>query len=167
MHQHKFTSEQKIQWWGYGEWVEEIDFDEWEYKGVKCRILRMSMPDGPNLDHMSGGFVNGYICVPKDHPWYKIDDYDSIDAEVHGGLTFLEKYDNGEMWIGFDTSHSFDYIPSVKHLSVLTPVMAHFKKSFSYSPNWNREYRNVAYVKKECENLVDQMLKASNAVDKY
>jgi hypothetical protein len=56
----------------------------------------------------------GYVRVGKDHPWYG-KDYDSVDADVHGGLTFAEPdvpcakggADDG-YWVGFDCAHFGD-----------------------------------------------------------
>lgn len=53
------------------------------------------------------GAVNGYVHIPKGHPWDGLD-YDDIDVDVHGGLTYAR---NG--WIGFDTLHSGDYWPGM------------------------------------------------------
>lgn len=65
------------------------------------------------------GWGNGYVVLPKDHPWYG-KDYDDIDCDVHGGLTFGEpadkltkweqitKEDAGKWVIGFDTAHYQD-----------------------------------------------------------
>ena len=39
-----------------------------------------------NIDR---GYANGYVALPKDHPWYKVG-YDNIPVKVHGGLTFSE-----------------------------------------------------------------------------
>ena len=52
------------------------------------------------------GAVNGYVKVPTNHHWYGLD-YDDINVEVHGGLTYGT--DNG--WIGFDCLHSGDIWP--------------------------------------------------------
>ena len=74
-----------------------------------------------------GGFANGYVVIPKDHPlWgleYTAEEIESLN--VHGGITFSEKVDedmiNHILWgkdlededlggwlIGFDTRHSGD-----------------------------------------------------------
>lgn len=69
------------------------------------------------------GWGNGYVGVSKDHPWYG-KDYDSINAHVHGGLTFsnlgarlkgrkafLEGAISKHLdlwWVGFDTAHYDD-----------------------------------------------------------
>ncbi len=68
------------------------------------------------------GEANGYLIIEDSwHPWYG-EHYDSIDVNVHGGLTFsteivedmLEHYselyvdDIGSWMIGFDTCHAND-----------------------------------------------------------
>lgn len=68
------------------------------------------------------GWGNGYIVIPQDHPLYCLD-YDSIDVDVHGGLTYAAlvtremlhsgwaQLDEGDLdcWmIGFDTAHYND-----------------------------------------------------------
>lgn len=60
--------------------------------GIHWKILF-----GPNQS-----FVNGYVQVPDNHPFYGLD-YEDIDVNIHGGLTYAE-----EGWIGFDTAHAFD-----------------------------------------------------------
>lgn len=57
------------------------------------------------------GAVNGYVRVPDGHPWFGLD-YDDIDVEVHGGLTFARAG-----WIGFDTLHSGDVWPGSDYTS--------------------------------------------------
>ena len=58
------------------------------------------------------GWGNGYIGLPKNHPWYNIPYNDINDilyknkiGNIHGGITFAEKIK--DYWvIGFDTAHS-------------------------------------------------------------
>jgi hypothetical protein len=80
-----------------------------------------------DLTLYDGGFANGYVVIPKDHPlWgleYTAEEIESLN--VHGGITFSEKVDedmiNHVLWgkdlededlgswlIGFDTRHSGD-----------------------------------------------------------
>ena len=82
------------------------------------------------------GWCNGYVLIPKDHPFYDVncdDIYHISNISVHGGLTYssmfltkdflrifkdleiggdvtLENYENlNNYWmIGFDTNHSGD-----------------------------------------------------------
>lgn len=78
------------------------------------------------------GWGNGYVLLPKNHPFYNID-YDNINVYVHGGLTYSNLFKSKEFskwvenlefdgdvtyenfnffndyWmIGFDTSHLGD-----------------------------------------------------------
>lgn len=55
------------------------------------------------------GWGNGYVGVPKGHPWYDVD-YCDIDCEVHGGLTYGQFQDKVKnvFWVGFDTAHLGD-----------------------------------------------------------
>ena len=68
------------------------------------------------------GESNGYLVIDdKTHPWFG-KEFDEIDIEVHGGLTFsrevteelislykeLTSEDIGSWIIGFDTAHLYD-----------------------------------------------------------
>ena len=55
------------------------------------------------------GWGNGYVGVPKGHPWFGVH-YDEIDANVHGMLTFSEMdvFGAGYWWVGFDTCRPGD-----------------------------------------------------------
>ena len=59
------------------------------------------------LSGCSTGWGNGYVNIPKGHPWYG-KHYDNIRCGyIHGGLTYSEQ--EGEFWvIGFDTAHIGD-----------------------------------------------------------
>lgn len=81
---------------------------DWVAYGLRCRVL-----EGPF------GNYNGYVAVPKTHPaWGK--DYIDMwqDIDVHGGLTFGRRGEEGDerwpdpdlWWFGFDTAHGFDYL---------------------------------------------------------
>lgn len=71
----------------------------------------------PSVPH---GWGNGYVIIPPGHPAHG-KDYDDINVDVHGGLTFAVSTD--EEWthfpegtpkdhwcVGFDTGHSWDTI---------------------------------------------------------
>ena len=34
--------------------------------------------------NLSQGWGNGYVLIPRGHPWYGVD-YDQISCDVHGG----------------------------------------------------------------------------------
>lgn len=71
------------------------------------------------IQHLAhGGYGNGYVVLPPEHPYHGID-YDDIPVHVHGGLTFgeyadnlnwqeLDESDKGGWVIGFDTAHIGD-----------------------------------------------------------
>lgn len=64
------------------------------------------------------GWGNGYVAVPPKHPWHG-KDYDSINIDIHGGLTFAASA-TGIRWpevpnniddywiVGFDCAHYGD-----------------------------------------------------------
>lgn len=88
------------------------------------------------------GSLNGYVRVPADHPAAQ-KDYDDINVDVHGGLTYARKNGPGEKpdggwWFGFDTAHHGDMVPWVLGLS-------------------SGVYRDEAYVRGQCEHLAKQL----------
>jgi hypothetical protein len=161
-HIHLHTSEKKLQWWGYGEWVEEADKIRWEYRGIECLITRTFLHESAEYDLAFGGHLCGYISLPLDHPWAS-KEWDDIDCDVHGGITFSQESD-GWRQIGFDCAHFRDLVPSM-HLvdrenradfSAKHPGAAALRDLFrEMSPD---TYKNVAFVIKQCESLVDQAL---------
>jgi hypothetical protein len=73
--------------------------------------------------HHKKGWGNGYVIIPKDHPFYgkNYDEIDNLmpDLDVHGGLTLshptddldwpeLPKNSKGTWIVGFDTAHIYD-----------------------------------------------------------
>lgn len=68
--------------WGNGPWQNEPDKCQWrdEATGLPCLIVR-----GPS------GALCGYVGVSEGHPAFG-KDYDSVAADVHGGLTFAGGY---------------------------------------------------------------------------
>lgn len=97
------------------------------------------------------GWGNGYVILPKEHPWYG-KTYNNIPVEIHGGLTYsnfieeenivslgLEDKDIGMYMIGFDTAHYGD-----------NPI------------TWTKEA-----VQKEADKLLEQCIIAYNkGIDK-
>lgn len=72
------------------------------------------------LNFTTTGWGNGYVIIPKGHPFHgKSYDDINLDIEVHGGLTFAEpakeidwecidKKDKDGWVVGFDTAHYDD-----------------------------------------------------------
>lgn len=110
-YKHLFTSGQKLMWWGYGEWIEEPDQAQFEYKGYKCLIRRIAIREETEAEVMAGGHLCGYVAIPYEHPWV-LEEELGDKSNVHGGITFSEGT-NEEWIVGFDCAHSGDIIPSL------------------------------------------------------
>jgi hypothetical protein len=100
--------------WGKGEWDNEVDRVDFIHAGFSCFILRNAI-----------GNWCGYVGVPSTHSAYG-KYYDEVDVvDVHGGLTYADKCSppichipnpgmpHDVWWLGFDTSHSGDLVPSM------------------------------------------------------
>lgn len=137
------VSATKLELYGPGPWMDEPDYEKYEYKGIDCLIKRTT----------SLGHLCGYVRVPKGHPWFGRD-YDNIDYEPHGGLTFAEGTE--EEWeIGFDCAHGGDLVPSFEHHRAL--LSNPFARLMS-QPATPMTYKDFGFVKHELERLVDHML---------
>lgn len=103
---------------------------EFEYRGYKCFIMVMS-----------GGYLNGYVLITKNHPAY-MKRYYELDIDCHGGLSFSDfashkNLDDG-WFIGFDCAHAGDLVPN-----------------FSNSPG---VWRDEEYVTNELKSIVEQLI---------
>lgn len=135
--------------WGPGPWMDEPDHVQWqdEATGLPCLAHR---------NKFSGNWC-GYVGVAEGHPYFE-QSYEELDASVHGGLTFAdfcaENTPEGEgichvpgegepekvWWFGFDCAHLYDLSPGTK------------------MPIFDGEvYRNLNYVKEECQRLAAQL----------
>lgn len=134
--------------WGPGPWQDEPDELAWSYGDVACQIVREP-----------AGTLNGYIGLPATHPWYGKAD-DAITARAHGGInfagqfgntTFASKTDSQLWWIGFDTMHGGDLVPAIQ-------VLLRDSNGGEYASCGT--YKNIAYVRREVENLARQAIAA-------
>jgi hypothetical protein len=126
-----------------GPWQDEPDQIRWFdlETGYQCYIKRS----------LIGGFLCGYVVVPKDHILHSnandIDndiDYDNLGFEVHGGITFFGKFDGVETYIGFDCGHFDDFIP---YSLVETTELS----------DSNQNYKDIHFVKNQCSKLAKQL----------
>lgn len=137
--------------WGDGPWQQEPDKKQWQdaETGLPCLIVR-----GPN------GSLCGYVGVSDGHPAFE-KNYDDVDVEVHGGLTFCDHCGPGDneasgichvppagepdhvWWLGFDCAHIWDFSPG-RPLGFIR---------FSR----DETYRDLAYVENECRSLARQL----------
>lgn len=145
--------------WPSGEWDHEPDKVQWtdEATGLVCLVHRARM-----------GAWCGYVGMPPTHPLHGRE-YEGIDADVHGGLTFADACDPqhdpvtgrgichvpepGEpdslWWIGFDCAHSGDLSPGMHaQLQEIAPGL---------SMLWHAVYRNLAYARKQTRQLAQQI----------
>lgn len=80
-------------------------------------------------------FLCGYVKVAKDHPAIA----NAGNLNVHGGVTFNGEMSQGGHYVGFDCGHYGDYAPGM------------------YMMHGEGTYRDIDYVKKECEALAWQI----------
>jgi hypothetical protein len=127
--------------WAVGPWSNEPDRVEWidSATNLPCLIVR-----NRELGHLCG-----YVGVPSSHPCFGRD-YDEVDCEVHGGLTYANEC-SGEIchkanqevwWFGFDCAHLFDLSPWMKGRNEHSP---------------HDVYRDIPYVRSECEKLAAEL----------
>ncbi len=135
--------------WGEGPWQDEPDKRQWvdEATGLPCLIVR-----GPL------GALCGYVGVSEGHPYYG-KEYDCVDADCHGGLTFAghccpspegegrgichvveDGDDDNVWWLGFDCAHSGDVSPKYER----------------EGDCWHSSYKGFRYVELEVAGLATQ-----------
>lgn len=100
---------------------------DFQHDGYHCLIFEM-----PVMRHLCG-----YVEIPKDHVCSG-KEYDAIDFNVHGGLTFggtLEDLDG--YFLGFDCAHYGDLVPGMAYQTGV--------------------YRDEDFVTEELKKLVGQL----------
>ncbi len=128
------------------------------------------------VTHNGYGIRCGYVRVPKGHSWWG-KNYNEIETECHGGLTFAEKdepcaqgneADDG-WWVGFDCGHGFDLPdPTLQrgYIDPLTSAFLNFNDSFVEPmlgitcKDTTPQVRTQEYVENECRSLCEQAAKA-------
>ena len=97
----------------------------------------------------------GYITLTKDNSLYGVD-YDDINISAHGGITY-QGYDQNENWvIGFDCGHYGDLTP---YFLLKDDTFARFTQ--------DGIYRDMEYVKSECESMAEQASVFSKSIERY
>ncbi len=163
-----WTSDEKIKWFGYGEWIEEWDITEFEYLGYYAKVIRVIMFETYCAQEVYfGGHLCGYVKIPENHPYFRKKD---IDLECHHGLTFNEAHE--EHWVGFHCGHSGDYIPTIEYIRKTNPELKKFNEIFPLPEGFekfalfNPVYRNMNYCIEQCIYLIDQLDAMVNKSDK-
>lgn len=101
------------------------------------------------------GNLNGYVGVKRDHPLYGLPMNNKKLAclSVHGGVTFAGKIDwdssfkNKYWYIGFDTAHYMDLVPSMYKMN----------REMGFPPMADGVYRDMQYVSNEVNLLASQI----------
>jgi hypothetical protein len=135
--------------WGPGPWDDEPDLVEWQSASVPsfwCQVARGPM-----------GALCGYVAVPPGHPAHG-KDWNAIDVEVHGGLSFSGP-GVANLWaIGFDCGHAYDVQPELD--AVTRQVTG---RCFSEGMNEIDDgmprvtYKSLPFVRAEVESLARQL----------
>jgi hypothetical protein len=135
--------------WESGPWDKEPDRIEFEHAELPCLMLRQT-----------SGHWCGYVAVPPGHLLYG-KDYDDVDVDVHGGLTYseqkkpaldkivpqdisLEGLPANVWWFGFDCAHYMDKTP-------------HLPFFYTFDASLDGIYRDVKYVELEIKKLAEQL----------
>lgn len=129
------------------EWLSEPNILAWIYKGYDCLIVR---------DEEFGNLC-GYVGLKSDHPWHgkEEEDQEISEIDVHGQISWASvlyplpavlmpsSFKHGSRWwLGFRAATGGDYRP------------------FSTNNRQDDVYRNMAFMKAECEKLVRQCERA-------
>lgn len=127
--EHLLTSDEKLERWGYGEWIEEPDMVDFIHKGISCKCLREI-----NLNKKNHcGYWIGMVYVYEYPSWAK-------KIVVHGGLNFIKPRLGLEYSIEFSCDYK-DLCPSDKTNEYLLT------------------YKNIKFVMDETKNLAEQVAK--------
>jgi hypothetical protein len=79
-----------------------------ELKAIQDKLQMSSLFDR--------GWGNGYVAVPRGHPWYRRD-YNDLHVEASGGMTFSDfgkhlgscpEHLQNHWVVGFDTGHAWN-----------------------------------------------------------
>lgn len=142
----------KLELFGEGPWMDEPDFEKFKYNGLNCMLIRSDI-----------GCWCGYVQLPENHPWIRIDYHEINDIDVHGGLSFkgprTDYQEEGE-WIGFDCAHSMDLSPSNE--KVIKEIIKHLYRKFPGIDQslLNPTYKDINFVREETKRLADQVKSA-------
>jgi hypothetical protein len=166
---HQYTSDDKLKWWGYGEWVEEPDIIIFNYKGFDCKVIRVAAKEIFSEElSVFGGHFCGYIKIPPEHPFYH-KSFDDVDLDIYGGLTINAISQDDEHWIAFDCCNCNDVVPSEKIKKFIIEIYSEFYKSHKMiladisdklknSPCLFPTYKNLKFCIEECKHVIEQLL---------
>lgn len=138
----------------------------------------------------TNGHRCGYVAIPPEHKYsqtpeeqrsfmggrkYSHYDYDSLDIDCHGGLTFMSPSHGlkdllttpcNDMWIGFDCGHYLDLCDTEAMRKYFGDEMMDEKESFIRALNHGdmgvvKTVKTYRYTEKECHSIIDQLIEAA------
>jgi len=126
---------------------------EWKSHGLSCAVVM----------NREAGNRCGYVRVPPGHPAFG-KNYDDVDVNVHGGLTFAQlepcdEHEDGQgYWLGFDCAHFMDAAHDMSiPESELSPEAKRWREMTKILSEDNRHYWTQPEVEAECEQLAEQL----------
>lgn len=109
--------------------------------GLPAKVLIMPM-----------GHRCGYVGVSKEV--FEDKDYNDIDIEVHGGLTYSRDEEDGLRWYGFDCAHLGD----ARDVNLMTPeYRVTFEKYHFEFKEECETVKSLEYCINQCENMATQL----------
>lgn len=153
---HKFSSEQKLAWWGYGEWVEEPEIAHFVYKGLPCsvsRVVYIERESGKDL--VFGGHFSGTVYIPENHHWVT-DGLVEIESPFRHDFSFALEGNKAS----FDCGQTMDIVPSVAKMGFLSGYYIDLPdlmvgENDNYLIDNQPTYKNINFCIEECKNLVN------------
>lgn len=126
----------------------------------------------------------GYVAIPPDHPASQIPlekrefcgreydhyDYNELDIECHGGLTFMSPTHSlkelltvpcNDMWVGFDCGHCYDSCDQEAMRKYFGDDLMETKKTFIECMDMldhHQMVKDFEYVEGECHSIIDQLI---------
>lgn len=112
------------------------------------------------VQHNNLGYRCGYVRIPKQHPWFDKNNYEEIDVDCHGGLTYSDyTKDKKALWIGFDCGHAGDLVDE-RLLDDSDPERKNFARAMARLAAGYETIKDTEYVEKECKRICKQASKA-------
>lgn len=155
-----FGREFKLKFMGYGDWIDEPDAVEFEYKGLKCLVARVVKREPCHEEAYFGGHLCGYVFLPKSHPLYG-KPASEVELSCWCGITYTEETPEGWM-VGFDCGHSTDLVPTMAELRKkyrLSDEIFPIPEEYKNSPLFNPTYKNIDFCIKQCKSMAKQAAK--------
>ena len=124
----------------------------------------------------------GYVALPSDHkyssvpeekrkiridgPEYSHWDYDKVDVDCHGGLTFMSPKHGlkdllpvkcSDMWVGFDCGHYGDGSDIEAFRKYYGEEEYEKRKDVLENFSYGEPVRDFKYVENECHSIIEQL----------